>query len=175
MKITIVILVSLNSILQFHTASSTFETNMVAKNIHNEGRKFHLKDSRSNKYIVVESSTMLVRAISSAEFEHFIQNEITWFTACNDFKPINFSLHYVDICIAGTEDRRLFFDETLNIFLFLNQETRSQLPMRMRLSQNVRTNSFEYAILFCSKGHLQLENNSIGINTDTETMLSIEE
>ena len=148
---------------------------MVAKNIQNEARKFHLKDSLSNKYIVVESSTMLIRTVSSAEFEHFKQNEITWFTACNDFKPINFSLHYVDICIAGTEDRRLFFDETLNIFLFLNQETRSQLPMRMRLSQNVRTNSFEYAILFCSKGHLQLENNSIGINTDTETMLSIEE
>ena len=180
MKISIVILVSLNSILQFHTTSSTCETNMVAKNIYNEGRKFHLKDSRSDKYIVVESSTMLVRAISSAEFEHFIQNEITWFTACNDFKPINFLLHYYDICIAGTEDKRLFFEETLNIFLFLNQETRHTvvtpyLPMRMRVSQTVGTNSFEYAILFCSKGHLQLENNSIGINTDTETMLSIEE
>ena len=42
MKILIVILVSLNSILQFH---ATCETNMVAKNIHSEGRKFHLKDS----------------------------------------------------------------------------------------------------------------------------------
>ena len=180
MKISIVILVSLNSIVQFHTASSSCETNMVAKNIHNEGRKFHLKDSRSNKYMVVESSTMLIRTVSSAEFEHFIQNEITWFTACNGFTPINLLLHYFDICIAGTENKRLFFDETFNIFMFLNQETRPtvqtpHLPIRMRMVQNARTNSFEYASLFCSKGHLQLENNSIGINTFTGTLLTIEE
>ena len=180
MKISIAILVLLNSIVQFHTASSTCEANLVAKNSQNEGRKFHLKDSRSNKYIVVESSTMLIRTVSSAEFEHFKQNEITWFTACDGFKPINFSLDCFDICIAGTEDKRLFFDETFNIFMFLNQETRHtvltpHLPMRLRLVQNVRINSFEYASLFCNKGHLQLENNSIGINTDTKTMLSIEE
>ena len=174
MKITIVILVSLNSILQFHTTSSTCETKMEKKNIHNEGRKFHLKDSRSNKYIVVESSTMLVRAISSAEFEHFIQNEITWFTACNDFEPINFTLRYFDICIAGTEDKRLFYDEIFGIFMFLNQETRDtdQTPrrlMNMRLVPNVRANSFEYASLFYNggQGHLQLENNLIGIGTET--------
>ena len=178
MTTSIVKLVLLNSIVQFHTASSTCETNMVAKNIQNEARKFHLKDSRSNEYIVVESSTMLIRTVSSAEFEHFKQNEITWFTACNGFTPIyEDDLNHFEICIAGTENKRLFYDESFEIFMFLNRYTVQQphLPMKMRLVQNHRTNSFEYASLSCDRGHLQLENNSIKINADTETQLSIEE
>ena len=48
--------------------------------------------------------------------------------------------------------------------------------MNMRLVPNVRTNSFEYASLYCNRelGHLQLESNFIGIGS-TETLLSIEE
>ena len=185
MKITIVILVLLNLIIQFHTASSTCENNLVSKNIHNNARKFHLRDSRSNQYLIVESNTMLVRTVNSAEFEHFQQNEITWFTDCNSFTPIyninddNSNPHF-EICIAGTENKRLFYDETFCIFMFLNQQTRDtdQTPrtlMNMRLVENVQTNSFEYASLPCSKGpgHLQIENNSIGMGT--ETLLSIEE
>ena len=181
MKLSIVILVSLNSIVQFHTASSTCETNIVSNNIHNEARKFHLKDSRSNQYLIVESNTLLLRTASSAQFEHFKQNEITWFTACNGFTPIyDDDLNHFEICIAGTENKRLFFDESFEIFMFLNQDTRytvqqPHLPMKMRLVQNHRTNSFEYASLSCNRGHLQLENNSIKINADTETQLSIEE
>ena len=185
MTLSIVIqLVLLNSIVQFHTASSTCETNIVSKNIHNNARKFHLRDSRSNQYLIVESDTMLLRTVNSAEFEHFQQNEITWFTDCNGFIPIsnineNSNPHF-EICIAGTEDKRLFYDETFCMFMFLNQETRDtdQTPrtlMNMRLVQNVQSNSFEYASFPCSKGpgHLQLENNSIGMGT--ETLLSIEE
>ena len=181
MKISIVILVLLNSIVHFHTASSTCETNIVSNNIHNEARKFHLKDSRSNQYLIVESNTLLLRTASSAQFEHFKQNEITWFTACNGFTPIyDDDLNHFEICIAGTENKRLFFDESFEIFMFLNQDTRytvqqPHLPMKMRLVQNHRTNSFEYASLSCNRGHLQLENNSIKINADTETQLSIEE
>ena len=124
---------------------------------------------------------MLLRTVTSAEFEHSKQNEITWFTECNDFTPINKdNSNHFEICIAGTEDKRLFYDEIFGIFMFLNQETRDtdQTPrtlMNMRLVHNVQTNSFEYASLPCSKGpgHLQLENNSIRIGT--ETLLSIEE
>ena len=179
MKTSIVSLVLLNSIVQFHTVSSTCETNMVAKNIQNEARKFHLKDSLSNKYIVVESSTMLIRTVSSAEFEHFKQNEITWFTACNGFTPIyEDDLNHFEICIAGTEDKRLFFDESFEVFMFLNQDTRytvqqPHLPMKMRLVQNPRTSSFEYASLFCDWGYLHLETHLLGIGA--ETLLSIEE
>ena len=183
MKVSsIAILVLLNSMVQFSTASSTCETNMVSDNIHNEARKFHLKDARNNQYIIVESNTMLLRTVTSAEFEHSKQNEITWFTECNDFTPINKdnSNHFV-ICIAGAEDKRLFYDESFGIFMFLNQETRQtdQTPhtvMNMRLVPNVRTNSFEYASLYCNRelGHLQFESNFIGIGS-TETLLSIEE
>ena len=104
---------------------------------------------------------------------------------CNGFTPIynvnddNSNPHF-EICIAGTEDKRLFYDETFRIFMFLNQETRDtdQTPrtlMNMRLVQNVQSNSFEYASFPCSKGpgHLQLDSNSIGMGT--ETLLSIEE
>ena len=64
--------------------------------------------------------------------------------------------------------------------MFLNQETRNtdQTPrrrMNMRLVPNVRANSFEYASLFYNggQGHLQLENNFIGIGT--ETLFMVEE
>ena len=64
--------------------------------------------------------------------------------------------------------------------MFLNQETRhtdqtAHRLINMRLVPNVRTNSFEYTSLFYNggQGHLQLENNFIGI--DTETLLRIEE
>jgi hypothetical protein len=67
MKLSIVILVLLNSIVQFHSVSSTCETNMVSNNIHNQAKKFHLRDSRNNQYIIVESNTMLLRTVSSAE------------------------------------------------------------------------------------------------------------
>ena len=96
---------------------------------------------------------MLLRTVSLAEFEHFKQNEITWFTECNDFKPINEdNSNHFEICIAGAEDKRLFYDEIFGIFMYLNQETRhtDQTPcmlMKMRLVPNVRTNSFEYASL----------------------------
>ena len=186
MKIsTVIIIVLLNSTIHFHTASSTCETNMVSNNIHNQAKKFHLRDSRNNQYVIVESNTMLLRTVSSAEFEHFQQNEITWFTDCNGFTPIfnviddNSNPHF-EICIAGTEDKKLFYDETFRIFMFLNQETRDtdQTPrtlMNMRLVQNVQSNSFEYASFPCSKGpgHLQLDSNSIRMGT--ETLLSIEE
>ena len=154
---------------------------MVSNNIQNGAKKFHLKDSRNKQYLIVESNTLLLRTASSAQFEHFKQNEITWFTACNGFTPIyDDDLNHFEICIAGTENKRLFFDESFEIFMFLNQDTRytvqqPHLPMKMRLVQNHRTNSFEYASLSCNRGHLQLENNSIKINADTETQLSIEE
>ena len=135
-----------------------------------------LKDSRNNQYLIVESNTMLLRTVSSAEFEHFKQNEITWFTACNGFAPIyEDSSNLFEICIAGIDDKRLFFDKVLGIFMFLNPyyQTSHLLIMNMRLVQNVRTNSFEFASLSCARGHLQLENGFIRIGT--ETLLSIEE
>ena len=177
MKIsTVIIIVLLNSTIQFHTASSTCATNIVSNNIQNEDRKFHLKDSRYNQYLIVESNTMLLRTVSSAEFEHFKQNEITWFSACNDFAPIyEDDPNLFEICLAGVDDKRLFFDQTLGVFMFLNPyyQTSHLLIMNMRLVQNVRTISFDYASLSCNRGYLQVENNFIGIGT--ETRLTIEE
>ena len=175
MKISIVILVLLNSIVHFHTASSTCETKMVSNNIQNGAKKFHLKDSRNKQYLIVESNTLLLRTASSANFEHLKQNEITWFTACNNFAQIcEKDPSLFEICIAGIDDKRLFFDEILGIFMFLNPyyQTSYLLIMNMRLVQNVRTNSFEFASLSCDKGHLRIENGFIGIGT--ETLLSIE-
>ena len=175
MKISMAILVLQSSMVQVHTNSAGCETNMVSKNIHNGDKKFHLKDARNNQYIIVESSTMLLRTVSSEEFEKFKQSEITWFTGCNDFTPIykDDSNHF-EVCIAGINDKRLFFDEILGIFMFLNPyyQTSHLLIMNMRLFQNVQTNSFEFASLSCDRGHLRLENGFIGIGT--ETLLSIE-
>ena len=179
MKISMAILVLQSSIVHVHTNSAICETNMVPKNVHNGDKKFHLKDARNNQYIIVESSTMLLRTVSSEEFENFKHSEITWFTGCNDFTPIyKDESNYFEVCIAGLNDKRLFFDETFGIFMFLNQDTKNtkqttHSPMNMKLVQNVRKNSFEYASMFCDRGHLNLENHFLGIGA--ETRLSIEE
>ena len=128
---------------------------------------------------IVESSTMLLRTVSSAEFENFKQSEITWFTGCNDFTPIyKDDPNHFEVCIAGLNDKRLFFDERYGIFMFLNQDTKNtkqttHLPMNMKLVSNVRKNSFKYASLFCDWGHLHLETHLLGIGA--ETLLRIEE
>ena len=179
MKISMAILVLQSSMVQVHTNSAECETDMVSKNVHNSDKKFHLKDARNNQYIIVESSTMLLRTVSSEEFENFKHSEITWFTGCNDFTPIykDDSNHF-EVCIAGINDKRLFFDETFGIFMFLNQDTKNtkqttHSPMNMKLVSNVRKNSFKYASLSCDRGHLHLENHFLGIGA--ETLLSIEE
>ena len=173
------ILVLQSSIVHVHTNSAICETNMVQKNVHSGDKKFHLKDARNNQYIIVESSTMLLKTVSSEEFENFKHSEFTWFTGCNDFTPIykDDSNHF-EVCIAGINDKRLFFDETFGIFMFLNQDIKNtkhttHLPMNMKLVQNVRKKSFQHASLFCERGHLHLENHFLGIGA--ETLLSIEE
>ena len=49
------------------------------------GVKFHLHDERTNNYLIVDFSTLLLRVVNSEEFEESKQDHITWFTACNDF------------------------------------------------------------------------------------------
>ena len=49
------------------------------------GVKFHLHDERTNNYLIVDFSTLLLRVVNSEEFEASKQDQITWFTACNDF------------------------------------------------------------------------------------------
>ena len=91
---------------------------------------------------------------------------ITWFTACNN-DQINPS--YFEICLAGIEDKRLFFVQDLDIFMFFNPsdnvENRHKL-MGMNLIENK-------ILIACSRGNLQLVGRKIGIGT-TGTMLQIE-
>ena len=51
----------------------------------NNGVKFHLHDEQTNHYLLVDSTTLLLRVVTSEEFEASKQEQMIWFTACNDF------------------------------------------------------------------------------------------
>ena len=63
--------------------SAEYENNAVAKNLAENGRKFHLKEARINQYIIVEANTHVLRTVTYNEFVYAKQNEITLITACN--------------------------------------------------------------------------------------------
>ena len=46
------------------------EEEAVSNNLANNGRKFHLRDSRTNQYLIVEASTGILRTVENEEFEH---------------------------------------------------------------------------------------------------------
>ena len=154
-------------------------TTLVSKNLRSSARKFHLKDPNTDQYLIVEKNTMILRTVTSEEFDQSRQTEITWFTACNDFTAIqnsnDNSNHYFEICIAGLEEKRLFYDHTFGIFSFLSQKpTKNAIfPMQLRLVKNEETHIYEYAAMFCSKGYLKIEKFFLGIGR--KTLFRIEE
>ena len=154
-------------------------TALVSLNMESSARKFHLKDPKTDQYLIVETNSMTLTTVTSEEFDQSRQTEITWFTACNDFTAIqnsnDNSNHYFEICIAGLEEKRLFYDHTFGIFSFLSQKpTKNAIfPMQLRLVKNEETHIYEYTTMFCSKGCLRIEKDFLGIGK--ETLFRIEE
>ena len=153
-------------------------TTLVSKNLRSSARKFHLKDPNTDQYLIVEKNTMILRTVTSEEFDQSRQTEITWFTACNDFtaNPNSKSnSNRFEICIAGLEERRLFYDQSNGAFSFLSQKRTKNalLPMQLRLVKNEETHIYEYAAMFCSKGYLKIEKFFLGIGR--KTLFRIEE
>ena len=152
----------------FGICSAHFETNetqMVNKNNESTKRKFHLREIKSKRYLIVEASSMLIKTVSSEDIEKYEKNQITWFTACN----------YSEICIAGIEEKSLYYDEVYGVFMFLTRKLKyeTKLPMNIRLIPNKVDEPLNYASLFCSKGYLQLGQHFVGIGS--ETVFSVKE
>ena len=86
------------------------------------------------------------------------------------------SYGHFEICIAGLEERRLFYDQSNGAFSFLSQKPTKNaiLPMQLRLVENEVTHIYEYAAMFCSKGYLKIEKFFLGIGRK-ETLFRIEE
>ena len=155
-------------------------TTLVSKNLRSSARKFHLKDPKTDQYLIVETKNMILKTVTSEEFDQTRQTEITWFTACKDFTAIenreNTNSNHFEICIAGLEERRLFYDQSNGAFSFLSQKPTKNaiLPMQLRLVENEVTHIYEYAAMFCSKGYLKIEKFFLGIGRK-ETLFRIEE
>ena len=43
---------------------------LVSKNEHFDGQKFHFRDTLQNQYLLVEPETMILRMVSSSDFEN---------------------------------------------------------------------------------------------------------
>ena len=138
----------------------------VSRNHHSDNAfKFHLHDEENNHYLWLEPNTMMLRAVTAAEFEESKRDHMTWFTACNNFIPATDSQIF-EICMAGFEDYRLYYDEQNKIFSFLpiSQRKNRHFPMNMNLISG--TGRFDKSMMMCSKGnfifnrrHLKIEEN----------------
>ena len=130
-------------------------------------------------YLVIISKVFFNNAFSF----YRDQSSLTWFTACNNFNGVeffessNFQFFNFEVCLAGLEDMRLFYDERHKIFMVLDSNYKVEnhhYPMSMNMIGNQATKQFEKARIFCSKGNLNSEWSHVRIGTD-ETLLDLME
>ena len=141
------LLLSATSLACQHDNRSHF----VSRNHHSDDvLKFHLHDEENNYYLWLEPNTMMLRAVTAAEFEASKRDHMTWFTACNNFIPTT-EPQIFEICMAGIENYRLYYDEENKIFSFLpiSQRRNRHFPMNM----NLISGRFEKSMMMCSKGN----------------------
>ena len=141
------LLISATSLACQHDDRSHFNS----RNHHSDDAlKFHLHDEENNYYLWLEPNTMMLRAVNAAEFEASKRDHMTWFTACNNFIPTTDSQNF-EICMAGIDNYRLYYDEQNKIFSFLpiSQRRNRHFPMNM----NLISGRFEKSMMMCSKGN----------------------
>ena len=148
----------------------------VSRNHHSDDAfKFHLHDEENNHYLWLEPNTMMLRAVTAAEFEESKRDHMTWFTACNDFIPATDSQNF-EICMAGIENHRLYYDEENKIFSFLpiSQRRSRHFPMSMNLISNKVTGRFEKSMMMCAKGNFIFDRRQLKIEENqTPTILRV--
>ena len=157
----LVLLISPSSLACQHDNRSHF----VSRNDHSDDPlKFHLHDEEDNHYLWLEPNTMMLRAVTAAEFVASKRDHMTWFTACNNFIPTTDSQNF-EICMAGIENYGLYYDEENKIFSFLpiSQRRNRHFPMSMNLISNKVTGRFEKSMMMCSKGNFIFDRRQLKI------------
>ena len=97
------------------------------------------------------------------------QSSITWFTACDNFKGVEDQFNF-EVCLAGIEDKRLFYDEHHDIFMVLDTNDKIEnrhYPMNMNMIGNKATKQFEKASISCSMGNLNTGRSHVRIGAET--------
>ena len=165
--LVLVLLISATSLACQHDRS-----HFVSRNDHsNDPLKFHLHDEEDNHYLWLEPNTMMLRSVTAAEFVASKRDHMTWFTACNNFIPTTDSQNF-EICMAGFEDYRLYYDEQNKIFSFLpiSQRKNRHFPMNMNLISG--TGRFDKSMMMCSKGNFIFNRRQLKIEENqTPTIL----
>ena len=97
------------------------------------------------------------------------QSSITWFTACDNFNGVEDQFNF-EVCLAGIEDKRLFYDEHHDIFMALDTNDKIEnrhYPMNMNMIGNKATKQFEKASISCSMGNLNTGRSHVRIGAAT--------
>ena len=153
-------------------------SNFVSRNTHsNDPLKFHLRNEQNNHYLWLEPNTMMLRAVTSMEFSTSRTDHIPWFTACNNVIPPTNSQNF-EICMAGIENYRLYYDEENKIFMLLpsTQRQNRHFPLSMTLISNKVTGRFERSRVMCSKGNFILDGQQLKIEENqAPTVLRVDQ
>ena len=170
----LVLLISPTSLACQHERRSNF----VSRNTHsNDPLKFHLRNEQNNHYLWLEPNTMMLRAVTSMEFSTSRTDHMSWFTACNNFIPPTNSQNF-EICMAGIENYRLYYDEENKIFMLLppTQRQNRHFSLSMTFISNKVTGCFEKSRIMCSKGNLILDGQQLKIEENqAPTVLRVDQ
>ena len=101
---------------------------------------------------------MLLRVVSLDEFQSNHMQFLTWFTACNSVNTVFDECSNCDLCVAGIENHRVFYDTDFKIVMQLPRNQQSPaarlFKLQMSLLRRVDQNAIRAVHLYISRGNL---------------------
>ena len=108
----------------------------------------------------MEPDTKLLRVVNFGEFETKKSHALTWFTACNSENMIFEECSNCNLCLAGIQEDRLFYDDDFKIIMempknhqFHRRHFKIQMSLLRDSGENIRT-----VHIHSSKGNLFTRN-----------------
>ena len=73
--------------------------------------------------------------VSSEEFERTKHRNLTWFTACDNFgNVIQTECINCELCLAGIENARLYYDKQFKVFILIRRSNQSRHRFRIDIN-----------------------------------------
>ena len=117
-----------------------------------------LQDPRTNEYLIVEPETKLLTLVRPEEFRRMEQKVLVWFTACDNFDNVILTeCMNCEICLAGIENTRFYYDEIFQVIMYLPRDRKTQRHFRIDMNMVTESGSIDHhpvTRLHCPKGNI---------------------
>ena len=105
---------------------------------------------------------MLLKVVSLDEFQSNHMQYLTWFTACNSVNTVFDECSHCDLCLAGIQNDRLFYDIDFRIIMQLPRNQQSPAArlskVEMSLLRRIDDNTIRTVHLHISRSNFLTRN-----------------